>query len=204
MDSEFIILVSGVIAAFFGISLYMMNKVMKGLGEFYLKQKQDFMEGIKDSSTLEKHDDRGYTPLMVAFEKKWSNLVPEVLEKILQLRSPLIVINHANSAGISALLLAVELDDRNSLELLIAAGADVNKVHEPENQTALMYAAMLLKFDAVEVLLSRGAKIELKNSDELTVIESFLRKFRPQISKGEGREYKIYKLLTEHEEDLNK
>jgi hypothetical protein len=203
VDSEFIILVSGVIAAFFGISLYMMNKVMKGLGEFYLKQKQDFMEGVKDSSTLEKYDDRGYTPLMVAFEKKWSNLIPKILQKVLELKNPLRVINHVNSAGISALLLAVELDDKDSLELLIAAGAEVNKVHMPENQTALMYAALLLKSEAVEVLLNRGAKVDVKNGDDLTVVESFLKQFRTRISKGQGREYKIYKLLSEREDDLD-
>ena len=84
---------------------------MKGLGDFYLKQKQEFMENVKNPKTLENHDDRGYTPLMVAFEKKWTNLLPEVLQRVLQLKNPLVVINHSNSTGMSALLLAVELDD---------------------------------------------------------------------------------------------
>ena len=94
MDVEFIVLLICVVASFFAISLYMMNRVMKGLGDFYLKQKQEFMENVKNPKTLENHDDRGYTPLMVAFEKKWTNLLPEVLQRVLQLKNPLVVINH--------------------------------------------------------------------------------------------------------------
>ncbi|MDC3250209.1 ankyrin repeat domain-containing protein [bacterium] len=203
MDADFLILVSAVVAAFFGISLYMMNRVMKGLGDFYLKQKQEFMEKVKDPETLMKHDDRGFTPLMVALEKKWTNLLPEVLQRVLQLNNPLAVINHSNSMGLSAIILAIDLGEKDSLELLIAAGADVNKIHEPDETLPLAYACNLLKVELVEVLLLRGARVEIKNREGLTVLEVFSARFKKQISKREGVEYKVYQMLDENKEGEN-
>lgn len=203
MDKEFIILASALLAAFFGISLYMMNRVMKGLADIYLKKKQDFARDIKNSEILENHDDRGYTPLMVAFEKKWTNLIPEVLQRVLQLKNPLAVINHSNSTGESALRLAIELEDKDSLELLLAAGADVNKVHLPDNKTALMYAVSVLNLEFIEVLLTKGVRLDIKDVDEKTVLERFSTTHKKKIYKRVGVEYKIYKLLTKHEKIQN-
>jgi hypothetical protein len=195
MKTEFIILVIVAMTAFFGISLFMMNRVLKGLADFYLKQKQDFISNTQKEGVLESHDDKGYTPLMVALENKWVNLVPELVGRILENDNALIIFNHSNSAGVSALLLAVETDDIPTLDLLLASGVDVNKIHKPKGDTALQHACLMLKPVVVEFLLKNGADVLLKTEYGNSVREAFLKEFGNRVEKEESVHAKVFRLI---------
>ncbi len=64
--------------------------------------------------------------------------------------------------GVTPLMMAASSNDRDALELLIQAGADVNAVETERGQTALDFAAAFDQPDAVKVLLQHGANINRK------------------------------------------
>ncbi|KAA0170630.1 hypothetical protein FNF28_01392 [Cafeteria roenbergensis] len=70
--------------------------------------------------------------------------------------------NHANN-GVTALIVAAEHGHKDTVELLLDRGADLEATDD-DGSTALVFAASGGHKDTVELLLDRGADLELRTT----------------------------------------
>ena len=108
---------------------------------------------------------RGHTPLHVAAEGGFDEIVALLLEK------PEIDVNSANSLlGDSALHLAVIYGHKTVVKLLLDNKAKPNLTNSSKN-TPLHVAAALDKFDLVKMLIESGADLDARNDEGYTAAE---------------------------------
>ncbi len=73
-------------------------------------------------------------------------------------------LNARDSAGMTALMWASKLDNRERLSLLISRGADIN-LKSPTGETALTEAYSTGNFDVAQILLANGAEGDINCKD---------------------------------------
>ena len=103
----------------------------------------------------------GRTPLMLATQEGHNAAVAVLLEAG---ADP----NHAGKQGETALFLAVDARATEAGHLLLAKGARVDPVELTWKATPLHFAAMLGYADFVELLLTHGARTDLKDANGST------------------------------------
>lgn len=126
----------------------------------------NILELLIERADLSIKDKKGLTPLAVA-----------ILSKNLPISSRLIKdkrrANYINtlSDGFnnSPLLMASMIEFKDSIQMLINNGADINQQNN-ENKTALIYAVLNNNIDIVEILISNGANINLQDNLGFTAL----------------------------------
>ncbi|KAI5459667.1 ankyrin repeat-containing domain protein [Mariannaea sp. PMI_226] len=116
---------------------------------------------------VNKPDRSGETPLMYAVRRGDSLTVKALLE------AGATVDGKTTKTGYSALLMAINpksgaTSSMKIIDLLLAAGADVDAVNELDGRGVLHYAARLNNVKAIGRLLSAGAKIECEARSKKT------------------------------------
>lgn len=112
---------------------------------------------VQDSDLVNQHNEQGATPLTVAVGKKDIELITKLLESGADA-------NLAQTQGLKAtsLMLASANNDIKAMDLLITHGAAVNQV-DVNNDHAINWATYYGHLQAMQLLLDRGADIELKS-----------------------------------------
>ena len=82
-------------------------------------------------------------------------------------------VNHADSFGVTPLMLAAQLETTQLLELLLTKGASVSAVDKAK-RTALFYAARANRPQAVAKLAQAGAKLDATDSGDYTALDAAL------------------------------
>jgi ankyrin repeat protein len=110
-------------------------------------------------------DADGLTPLMNAAENGTIACMEALVAK-----ADKDYINSFSKTGFSALIIAAAHGKKEAVEFLIAAGADVNAVHEDNRVTALMYAAAAGHIEVMKVLLANAADLHALHSNGGTAL----------------------------------
>ena len=101
----------------------------------------------------------GQTALTAAVMEGRTNCVEYLVQQM-----PLSFLNHADKNGITALMWAVHLGRRLSLELLVAAGVDLD-ARDKDGDTAVMVSLLGQNYPALNLLLDNGALVNTVNAD---------------------------------------
>ena len=117
--------------------------------------------GILDDLNI--HDERGYTPLILAVY----NAQLEAAEALIDAGVDL---NVGDNHGNNALMGACFKGHTEIAKLLIDRGAQVDALHG-NNGTALMFAAMFARTEIIDLLLANGADKNLRDSRGLTAYD---------------------------------
>jgi ankyrin repeat protein len=112
---------------------------------------------------VEKKNDNGLTPLMLACHQGHTDVVGALLIAGAKVES-------TDQDGWNAVMIAANSGHAATVKGLLEAGADPNKATAGENQTALMLAAQNGDSVTVRMLLSGGADPECVDSNGLTVL----------------------------------
>lgn len=80
-------------------------------------------------------------------------------------------VNFRDQDGLTALMRAVDRNEEHVVDILMAAGADIDAV-DGEGQTALHYAAYCEHADMAGLLISYGACTDIKDGDDMTAFEA--------------------------------
>lgn len=95
----------------------------------------------------------GNTPIMTAVEYNYFEILGELLARGAD--------PNRDANGALPLLKAADKEDPHCFDMLLEAGADVNKVRQSDGSTALMQAAYYGRTGVVQKLLARSAHVEL-------------------------------------------
>ena len=120
-------------------------------------------EMITDGVSLNVHDEKGYTPLIIACY----NNHPEAAKLLLENGAD---VNDTDLGGNTALMGASFKGYPAIAALLIENGADLNLQHG-NGGTALMFAAMFGRNELVDLLLRKGADPTIVDVRGLSVVE---------------------------------
>ncbi|WP_372725965.1 ankyrin repeat domain-containing protein [Novipirellula sp.] len=142
---------------------------------------------IKSDTQIDVKNERGHNALHLAAYNGHTEVVKYFLRNDFK-------VDERDSEGKSALIHAASGDFPETVELLIAKGADVNLKDETEGFTALMMAAAEGQMKVVEVLLKHGADKTMKDIDGDTA-EVFARN---------NSHFEIADLLADKDEEKNK
>ncbi|MEJ2750256.1 MAG: ankyrin repeat domain-containing protein, partial [Anaerolineae bacterium] len=123
---------------------------------------QKVQEAFKDGARLEKSNEGGYTPLMLAALYSDEPIVEFLLSKGAN-------VNAATKWGATALTRAAQEGKIRIVELLLSNGVDVNQ-SEYDGYTALSRAAMNGHYEIVEMLLAKGANLGIKTKHGHTAL----------------------------------
>jgi ankyrin repeat protein len=115
---------------------------------------------LKAGAEVNAYNKIGWTPLMVAAER-FSDSIPLLPENGAHLEDK-------TADGATALLVALHYKNKEAVELLLRAGADVN-AYNKQSFTPLMVAAEH-SFDIIPLLLEKGARLEDKDVDGATAL----------------------------------
>ncbi len=118
-------------------------------------------KAIERGTDLNKADESGRTPLMVAALFNHHEIVAELLKQKIK-------IDARDGAGRTALMYAASGPSAKTVELLLEAGAEVNAQDNDERFTPLMYAAAEGQLEVVQLLLKHKADKSMTDIDNDT------------------------------------
>ncbi len=108
----------------------------------------------KDINSINKTNEAGYTPLILACYHGNEEVVEFLIDKVDD-------INGTSEYG-TPLMAAVVKGDFNIVEMLLAKNADTN-IADANGTTALHYATLFKQPDIVKLLVKAGAKSDIKD-----------------------------------------
>lgn len=136
-------------------------------------------------------DDKNQTPLMLAMYKGYEEVAKKIL-KLVPADKKKDYVNAKNSSyNATALFYAIQSNNKEMVELLLNAGADINEKTRFDN-TPLMMAAEDGYKGIVKLLLQEGADISIKNEHGNTALD---------IVKNREHREEIIQLLKEKERE---
>ena len=169
-------------------------KTTSGSTAFYYAAQNHHIDSLKllqargaDVNTTNRN---GFSPLSVAV----TNRDEEVVRLLLDYG----VDPNAKLVGSPLLTEALSRDSAGIFQALVEKGADVNATREGYGETTLMIAVALQRMEAVTLLLSRGADIRAKDTDDKSVLHWLLCN---TFSKLENT--KLLELLLNNDADYN-
>ena len=116
----------------------------------------------KDTNSINKPNDTGYTPLILACYHGNEDVVKFLIDKVQD-------INGSSDYG-SPLMAAVVKGNKNIVEMLLNKNADAN-IADTNGTTALHYAVMFKNYDIIKLLIEANADINLKDNRDKSAIE---------------------------------
>jgi ankyrin repeat protein len=138
------------------------------------------MRIISMGAICNKKDEKGQTPLTIATEKNYTDLVKCILQSIDRINENLIkllrpttdcsydmhkaCLNSKNSNGETVLMRAVRSNDIRLVDQIISEGANIN-IRNNDGETAIMIAVKMNSVEIVNRLLDAHANIRLRNTD---------------------------------------
>lgn len=108
----------------------------------------------KDVNSINKKNESGYSPLILACYHGNEQVVEFLAEKVDD-------VNGTSEYG-TPLMAAVVKGNQNIIEILLENNADTNIV-DPNGTTALHYAIFFKQLDIVKLLVKAGAKADIKD-----------------------------------------
>lgn len=108
----------------------------------------------KDTNSINKINEAGYTPLILACYHGNTDVVQFLIDKVDD-------INGTSEYG-TPLMAAVVKGDLNIVEMLLDKNADTN-ITDANGTTALHYATLFKQTDIVKLLVKAGAKSDIKD-----------------------------------------
>lgn len=112
---------------------------------------------IKYGANVNKEDYRGITPIMMAAEKGYSDIVELLVASDAN-------INAKSKKGSTALSTAAANNHIDAVKVLLSAGANVNSKNSV-GATPLMQTAYQGYFEVVKLLVEHGADVKIETSD---------------------------------------
>jgi len=130
---------------------------------------------IENSAAINSQDNDGFAPIhRLILSLSQSNLCSKKLSKIQEIRSYLMShcdINISDLSGVTALHLASELGDLESIRWLIQFGAWVN-VQDHQGENALFYAVRGMQYNVIRSLVEEfDINVEMENEDGESVLD---------------------------------
>lgn len=122
----------------------------------------DFLVGL-GADVDAKENISGYTPLHEASSRG----LCEAIAALLQHGA---VMDNVDKKGATPLVLAIRYCKLSSVDVLVDAGADVNRRNEIDDLTPLDVAISCGKLDMIKVLLRHGARVDAVNSSGITAL----------------------------------
>ena len=124
---------------------------------------------------MDQKDSKNRTTLMyianfIKDEKKCGNLL-DALNRLVNEQAELkIKVNEQDVYGKTALMYAIENNNKTATNFLLKSGADVNK-QDKEGKTALMYAVEKKNPSLVKILLNNNANIDIRDKEGNTAVD---------------------------------
>ncbi|MFC0352024.1 ankyrin repeat domain-containing protein [Undibacterium danionis] len=132
------------------------DKIIRAARFDDLRTIKQFAEHDGDVNLAER--DRGETLLMISVREQSQKVFDYLL------MHPKIQLDHRAKNGDTAIMLAAYLEQKETVQRLIEAGAQVNQA----GWTALHYAAVVGRLDIVEMLIARFAYIDAETPNKTT------------------------------------
>ena len=129
---------------------------------------------IAAGADVNRADDRSWTPLLVAIDRKNTEMAVMFLKAG---ANP----NHVNQKGLTALGPAAQMENAAPLvQMLIEAGADVNRA-SPTGATPLLAAADAGRIENVKLLIAAGADVNARYKDGRTALNFVAGQENPEL-----------------------
>ena len=127
-----------------------------------LKSAKEIEDLILQGAYVDIEKRYGYTPLMIASENGYKDVVEVLLEGGAD-------VNIKDNNGWTALMEASYYGHKKVVGILLEGGADVN-IKDKDGWTALMYASLSGNVRVVEMLLEKGADVNIQNKAGWTAL----------------------------------